>query len=254
MNSTITLEPVELISIILVLVLLFLGFKVLEIKWSYKISKPHKWEDAVKQGIVSDNLKKLEGAYRDRVRFYTFRLQIERLRNEGISGAFAELGVYKGETANIIHEMDPTRTLHLFDTFEGFDKRDLALEDTSQYKSNSVNFSDTSVELVRRFIAGNQNVQFNAGYFPDSAKGLADTNYAFVHLDADLYKPTLAALQYFYPRLSAGGAIIIHDYNHTWDGVRNAIDEFLPTIPETIIEIADWQGSVMIVKNSDLQV
>lgn len=62
----------ELISILLVLVFLFLGFKVLELKWSYKISKPHKWEEAIKHGEISYNLKKLERTYRDKVRFYTF--------------------------------------------------------------------------------------------------------------------------------------------------------------------------------------
>ena len=76
--------------------------------------------------------------------------------------------------------------------------------------------------------------------------------FAFVHLDADLYQPTLAALRYFYPRMVAGGVIIIHDYNHNWDGARKAVNEFVTEIPETLIEIADWQGSAMIVRNKFL--
>ena len=249
MILVIVLDLFQLISILLVLVFLFLGFKVLELKWSYKISKPHKWEKAIKQGGISYNLKKLERTYRDKVRFYTFWLQIERLKNEKILGAFAELGVFQGETANIIHEMDTTRMLHLFDTFEGFDKQDLLLENSTEDKFSTSNFSNTSLEEVKKYIDGNENVHFHPGYFPESAKNLNKTNYAFVHLDADLYKPTLAALNYFYPKLSVGGVIIIHDYNHTWDGLRKAIDEFVQSIPETIVEVADWQGSVMIVKN-----
>lgn len=249
MILVIVLDLFQLISILLVLVFLFLGFKVLELKWSYKISKPHKWEEAIKQGGISYNLKKLERTYRDKVRFYTFWLQIERLKNEKILGDFAELGVFQGETANIIHEMDTTRILHLFDTFEGFDKQDLLLENSTEDKFSTSNFSNTSLEEVKKYIDGNENVHFHPGYFPDSAKNLNETNYAFVHLDADLYKPTLAALNYFYPKLSVGGVIIIHDYNHTWDGLRKAIDEFVQSIPETIVEVADWQGSIMIVKN-----
>ena len=249
MNFPITLDLFQLLSILLVIVFLFLGFKVWELKWSYKISKPHKWDAAIKHGEISDNLKKLERTYRDKVRFYTFWLQIERLKNERTPGAFAELGVYKGETANIIHEMDPSRVLYLFDTFEGFDPQDLLEESSTKGKFSTTNFSDTSVEEVRKYIDGNENVHFQSGYFPDSAKNLKEVNFAFVHLDADLYKPTLAALRYFYPRLSAGGVIIIHDYNHTWDGLRKSIDEFSKSIPEVVAEIADWQGSVMIVKN-----
>ncbi len=141
----IVLDLFQLISILLVLVFLFLGFKVLELKWSYKISKPHKWEKAIKQRGISYNLKKLERTYRDKVRFYTFWLQIERLKNEKIPGAFAELGVFQGETANIIHEMDTTRILHLFDTFEGFDKQDLLLENSTEDKFSTSNFSNTSL-------------------------------------------------------------------------------------------------------------
>ena len=250
MILVIMLEPFQLISILLVLVLLFLGFKVLESKWSYKISKPHKWEVAIDHGKISNKLKKLERTYRDKVRFYTFWLQIERINSEKIPGALAELGVYKGATANIIHQMDTSRTLHLFDTFEGFAKQDLVLENSTEDKFSTSNFSDTSLEMARKYINGNKKVHFHPGYFPDSTKNLKDTNFAFVHLDADLYRPTLAALNYFYPKLSVGGVIIIHDYNHTWDGLRKAIDEFVQSIPETIVEVADWQGSIMIVKNS----
>jgi len=46
-----------------------------------------------------------------------------------------------------------------------------------------------------------------------------------------------------------GGVIIVHDYNHNWEGIPKAIDEFMVTIPESLIELSDWQGSAMIVKN-----
>jgi len=250
MDFTVTLSLVDLISILLVLILLFLGFKILEMGWSYKISKPHAWDEAVRQGRVSDLLKQTERTYRDKVRFYTIWLQIERLKEAGIQGAFAELGVYQGETARFIHHMDPSRDVHLFDTFEGFAAEDLAQESSDDKKYTTDNFSDTSVEEVKTYIEGNDHVKFHPGLFPDSAKSLEEKTFAFVSLDADLYAPTKAGLEYFYPRMSAGGVIIIHDYNHTWDGCRKAVDEFVQTIPEAMVYVADWQGSVMLVKSS----
>ncbi len=241
------LTTLQLTNIILVLIFLFLGFKYLETTWSYKISKPYKWETAVKNGEIPGELKKLERTYRDKVRLYSFWFQIERLKKDRVPGAFAEVGVYKGETAKIIHEMDTSRSLHLFDTFEGFDKQDLETETVDA--KNFVDFSDTNVQLVTRLISGNANIFFHKGYFPDTALDLHVEKYAFVHLDADLYKPTLAALHYFYPRLAEGGVIMIHDYNHTWDGVRKALVEFQSAIPENMTELPDWQGSVLIVKN-----
>jgi len=241
------MSAVEISTLILVLAFLFLGFKILETTWSYRITKPYAWETSVKQGIIPKKLKRIERFYRDKVRFYFFWLQIERLKKENIDGAFAELGVYKGDTARIIHEMDPSRDLHLFDTFEGFDQRDLEMESILP-ENKGIDFSDARVEAVKKFIGGNNNITFYKGYFPESAVN-PDVHYALVHLDADLYRPTIAALNYFYSRLSPGGVIIIHDYNHTWNGVQKAVAEFLPGIPEHIVELSDWQGSVVIVKN-----
>ena len=183
------------------------------------------------------------------MRLYTFWLQIERLREEKISGAFAEVGVYKGETARMIHAMDPSRRFHLFDTFEGFAQRDLEHEVPDIEKSNSVDFSDTSAEVATKFIDGNENVLIHKGHFPGSVENLGEEAFAFVHLDADLYKPTIAALRYFYPKLQAGGVIIVHDFYNTWGGVKKAVEEFVATIPENAMPVADWQGSVLIVKN-----
>ena len=42
--------------------------------------------------------------------------------------------------------------------------------------------------------------------------------YALVHLDADLYSPQFSGLQYFYPRMTPGGVIIIHDCNNEFSG------------------------------------
>jgi O-methyltransferase len=250
MNTEITLTVLQLSNILLVVVFLFLAFKVFEQKWSYRISKPYRWDEAVKKGQVSHALRKLERTYRDRVRFYTFWLQLDRIKANNIQGAFAEVGVYRGETARIIHEMNAERDFHLFDTFQGFPEADLAVEKSGEGKYHSSNFSDTSVEEAKLYINGNDRLKFHPGYFPDSTAGADETSYAFVHLDADLYQPTIAALNYFYPRLSPGGVIIIHDYNHTWQGVRQAVDEFSKTIPENFVEIADWNGSTMVVRNS----
>ena len=217
---------------------------------SYRISKPYKWEDAIQNKTISSKLKKIERNYSDRVRFYNLWFQIERLNANSVQGAFAELGVHKGETARAIHFMDEKRKLYLFDTFNGFSSEDLQYETQKDERFETDMFADTSIEKVKKFISGNDNVNFIPGLFPASAVGLENELFAFVNIDADLYAPTIAALNFFYPKMSKGGVLIIHDYNHNWDGIPKAINEFIQTIPESLIEIADWQGSAMIIKNS----
>lgn len=240
----------NIISGILIVVFVVIGLKYLATFSTYKLYKPFRWEEDVKNGFVSKELITLEHNYFDKIRFFSMWFQTERLKRENIIGDFAELGVHKGETAKIIYEMYPNRKLHLFDTFTGFSEKDLQHEKAKGGKYSTKEFSDTDLETVKKYVAAGENAIYYPGYFPSTAVGLDNTTFAFVNIDADLYLPTIEALRFFYPKLSAGGVIIIHDYNHTWDGIKKALDEFMPTIPETLVELPDWKGSVMIVKNS----
>lgn len=241
---------INIIYLILLFILALIVFKYVETYWSYKVYKPYLWEKRVEDKIVPKQLQTLERKYYDKIRFYNMWFQIERIKRENIKGAFAELGVHKGETAKHIYEMlDKQHQLYLFDTFEGFVENDLQHENKKggQYTTNM--FADTSLDEVKKYVNADTRVVYHKGYFPSTTKGLENETFAFVHLDADLYLPTLEALHFFYPRLSPGGVIIIHDYNHIWEGIKKALNEFIPTIPESLVELADWKGSVMIVKN-----
>ena len=182
------------------------------------------------------------------MRLFNFWFQVERLKKEGIEGCFAELGVYKGDSAALLHEMDASREFHLFDTFEGFKQIDLAGESGKAATYTTKNFADTSIEKVRGRLQS-EKFRFHKGYFPDTTSELSNESFALVSMDADLYNPTRAGLAYFYPRLSKGGVIIVHDYNPDWPGIMQAVDEFSKTIPEPLVVMPDQDSSVMIFKS-----
>jgi O-methyltransferase len=75
-----------------------------------------------------------------------------------------------------------------------------------------------------------------------------DIKFALVILDVDLFKPTMAGLQFFYPRLSAGGILIVHDYNFKWAGLMKAVDEFVACNNLYPVYIPDKDGSVVLQK------
>lgn len=177
-------------------------------------------------------------------------LLLRTLAEKSIPGAMAELGVFRGGTAKLIHHYAPERPLYLFDTFEGFPERNVAAEE--QHTSLVVSkkkFSGTSMESVKRYIAQqNNNVLYFPGCFPDSIpEGLHERTFAFVHLDADLYEPIHEALRFFYPRMSERGMILVHDYN-AWPGARNAVDDYFAGKRELPIPMPDKSGSALIVK------
>ncbi len=188
-----------------------------------------------------------EGNKGDMTRFFTLFLIYDQLRKENIAGHFAELGVYKGNTANVLARLarDLGRATYLFDTFEGFDPKDIKGIDGAI----PLQFSDTSLEAVQDFV-GREDTVYVKGYFPESASQVPDDlTFSLVHLDCDLYSPMMSALEYFYPRMVEGGFIIIHDYSSLhWDGAENAADEFFSDKTECLIPLPDSGGSAIIRK------
>jgi hypothetical protein len=187
----------------------------------------------------------------DLPRLYALILNIKQVFNDNVEGSVAELGVYRGNSAALLAHYGRlhNRTTLLFDTFEGFDQRDLVGIDQAKRKE----FASTSLEHVRE-VVGNENVRFIPGRFPDSIP--PDVNlwtFALVHIDCDLYEPAKAGLEFFYPRLSPGGLLILHDYaNPHWTGVRRAVDDYCRAIPERPIIFGDKSGTAMIRKSAAL--
>jgi O-methyltransferase len=141
-----------------------------------------------------------------------------------------------------LHRIAPDRRLYLFDTFAGFPEADLPPGVTDS------RFRDTSEEAVRRRVGPSPNVVLRPGYVPDTLAGLEDERFAFVLLDLDLLEPTRAALEFFYPRLSPGGYLVMHDYNNSesnW-ACKRAFDTFLEDRPEQLVELGDVWGSALI--------
>jgi len=216
--------------------------------WSFAKERnagPKTWKEARKQAKISSELLKALHQYTDKGRFFNFWFQTERLKKDKIPGAFAELGVYKGDSAYVLHLMDKKRTFHLFDTFSGFTDRDLSAEEGEAATYTRHHFADTSLVSVQRKLTGASFV-FHVGCFSKTAKIVEHEQFALVNMDADLYNPTKAGLEFFYPRLAPGGVIIVHDYNPHWQGIRKAVDDFAQTVSCPVVPLIDKDSSVMI--------
>jgi O-methyltransferase len=178
----------------------------------------------------------------DYFRYATLGLALQRVLDEQIPGSLAEVGVWRGETSAFLHRLAPQRRLYLFDTFEGFPDEDLPPAAVDR------RFRDTSAEAVRARVGPSPNVVLTPGYVPDVLSDVSDEQFAFVLLDLDLFEPTRASLEFFYPRLSRGGYLVVHDYNNPeseW-ACKRAFDAFLADKPERLIELGDMWGSALI--------
>lgn len=182
------------------------------------------------------------------IRISNFELVVQEINDRNVPGNVAELGVYKGEFAKYINQAFPSKTLYLFDTFEGFNEKDIHIEREENFSQGDQNFSDTSVNDVLAKMKYPDKCVIHKGYFPESLNGLED-EFCFVSLDPDLYKPIYDGLEYFYPRLSKGGYIFIHDYNNSmYSGAKKAVRDFCNKKGIAYTPIADAWGTVVIAK------
>lgn len=184
------------------------------------------------------------------IRSATLHRMADRLIQQKIMGDIAELGVYQGDLAWQLNALFPERRLHLFDTFEGFDSRDIKKEQQQGFsRAREGDFSDTNLSYVLDRLPHPGQAVFHKGFFPDTTAGLENCRFALVSLDADLYAPILAGLEYFYPRLNPGGMILLHDYNNRrFHGAAQAVmdyekaHDFLPLVP-----LCDLHGTAVII-------
>jgi O-methyltransferase len=140
-----------------------------------------------------------------------------------LDGEVWECGVYKGGTAMLLAERlsAASRTLRLFDTFEGMPETDPARD---LHKAGD--FSDTSLEAVRSRVRENF-VHFHKGLIPATFSGLESTRIACAHVDVDIYSAIVACCEFIFPRLCVGGFMIFDDYGFSsCPGARSAVDEF----------------------------
>lgn len=165
----------------------------------------------------------------------------ELLDEDAVLGECAELGVYQGDFAKEINRIFKDRTLYLFDTFEGFANSDCESEISKGYTdcNKTGYFSNTTEHLVMEKMKYKEKINICKGYFPHSANGIEE-NWCFVNLDADLYEPTLAGLEYFYPRMHDGGIILVHDYfSKAFHGVKDAVRYYCKNIGISYAPVGD---------------
>lgn len=174
--------------------------------------------------------------FKRRARFHSLARLLREADN--IPGNCAECGCYRGLSSFVICETLRKNDArfkgegyHIFDSFEGLsdptieDEADAALPNADELNAmcQAGNFS-ASLAQVKRNLESFPDITYHPGWIPLSFRDVPDLRFRFVHLDVDLYDPTLDALEYFMPRLSPGGMIVSDDYS--WPGARRAIEEF----------------------------
>lgn len=164
------------------------------------------------------------------------------MRDHG--GAFAEVGAFKGDSAEVICKAKGGRSFYVFEAFTGL--RSIGMTDRRFLRGM---FASTETDLRHR-LSLYPSTTLITGYFPETATPVASLRFSFVHLDVDTYEDTLRSLQFFYPRMLPGGRIISHDYGQC-EGVWTAVDEFFVDKPERVEPLGAIQ--VLVIRGGSVE-
>ena len=176
---------------------------------------------------------------------------LDLILRDGIEGDVIECGVWRGGAALYMrgffaaHEI-PSRVVWLADSFEGLPppshERDAGLDLSARNFPMLAIDEDTVRDLFERYGLLDEQVRFLKGWFKDTLHTAPIQRLSLLRIDADLYESTRDCLTALYPKLEAGGLVVVDDYG-CLPACRQAVSEFrtLHSITEPIHEI-DWTG------------
>jgi hypothetical protein len=198
---------------------------------------------------ISDILESFP-VYARRVNITRFLAHYELYRRiADLPGNIVEIGVYRGVSLlswakflEIFHAGDRTRRVYGFDNFAGFQnvhEKDGGETDRYDRKVGGWNagpfrnelmehidifHADSFVPRAKRIAIVDGDIAVTAPKFVEDNPGL---RISLLHLDVDLYEPTLAALKAFYPLVVKGGLVVFDEFGLIdWPGESRAAEEY----------------------------
>ena len=151
---------------------------------------------------------------------------------QNIPGDFVELGVFYGHLSKVITNYAPEvlngRKFFLVDPWGNLGEKAF---------SNHLYNEDIFAAVKSRF-EGIEQIKLVRGVVPDILLKIPVTNVALLLIDMNGYEAELAALNFFYPKMSKGGIIYFDDYGGRWSKLREVVDEFLSDKPEELLTFA----------------
>lgn len=164
----------------------------------------------------------------------------------GLPGDMAECGCYIGVSAWFMAKESPETDFFLFDSFEGLSEPDANDQVRSNVRGWKAGDLATSEELLRSNLAEFERIHVLKGWIPERFNDVADRRFRLVHIDVDLFQPTVDSLAFFYPRMVDGGVIVMDDYGFlTCPGATRAAEEFMADKAERILHLPTGQGVII---------
>lgn len=166
----------------------------------------------------------------------------------GIDGDTAECGVFYGAGSYLIMAANKgLKQHHIFDSFEGLSRPEFVDEASEDYVAK---WAEGDLEVAEHIVKSNlgnfEHVKFYKGWIPERFPEVGQSRFSFVHIDVDLYQPTLDSFEFFYDRLAVGGVMACDDYGSTQcPSAYKAFNDFVLDKPEEIAHLTTGTGFII---------
>jgi O-methyltransferase len=150
--------------------------------------------------------------------------------------------------------MLPQNQIELFsvDTFEGHSELDIKHQREGLQTPGL--FSNTSYESVKKYLSDFDFVTVLKGRIQGFEKKFSKKDFTLIHLDMDLYEPTIYALNHYSENLVINGFFVIDDYKfESCPGIEKAIIDFLANHSD-FIKIELITGQCILIKTRMLNI
>jgi hypothetical protein len=150
---------------------------------------------------------------------------------------FAEAGVYAGMSMFFTAPFCTTTFVGI-DSFEGVSEP--GEYDTEYFKKVKLSLD---MSYAQNILKKYNNVSLYKGWIPTAFSNVPEHEYSLVNIDVDLYEPTKASIEYFWPRLACGGVLVCDDYGSSKTiGAKKAMNDFFGR--NQILELPTGQALV----------
>jgi O-methyltransferase len=134
-----------------------------------------------------------------------------------VPGDLVECGVNTGILSlvicNYLNFNSTEKSFYLFDTFTGIPEDQMSeAERPVALAENELFYREDSYATAQANFAPFKNVHLVRGKVPDSLSTVEIPKVCYLSLDMNLAAPEVAAIEYFWPRLSPGAVVLLDDY------------------------------------------
>lgn len=168
-----------------------------------------------------------------------------------LTGSFVECGVNYGFFSSAVMKYLDWNSrnvqFYLFDTFCGVDESLLTEEEIAlgRLAQSNKTYTDCYMQAKQNFTEF-RNVTLTKGSVPSTLHNVEIESVSYLAIDMNCAEPEVEAAKFFWPKLVAGGVVLLDDYAYMgYEPQKKAFDQFAMEREISILSLPTGQGLII---------